>query len=157
MYPQRWLSVTLGGHACYRNWQAEQQEEYDAVAAELESEVPFGSLYRAAPGAPRVSESDVRAQSAALALENDVKALAAFNRGGRRDLFVSDKEVVAIRVPMLAVMGSLDDVAAVNRLRAILPALRVVIVDGATHAGSRGAARRPEFLAAVREFIGARR
>jgi hypothetical protein len=40
-------------------------------------------------------------------------------------------------------------------LKRIMPALvRVVVIDGATHSGERGALKRPEFTQAVREFIG---
>ncbi len=38
-----------------------------------------------------------------------------------------------------------------------MPALKVVVVDGATHGGERGILRRPEFLAALREFPSVRR
>lgn len=37
-----------------------------------------------------------------------------------------------------------------------MPALRVVIVDGATHGGERSVLRRPELLTALREFLAGR-
>jgi hypothetical protein len=41
-------------------------------------------------------------------------------------------------------------------LKKMMPALRlVVVIDGATHAGERGALKRPEFVRAVREFVDA--
>ena len=35
----------------------------------------------------------------------------------------------------------------------VVTSLPAVVVDGATHGGDRAAGRRPEFIAAVREFL----
>jgi len=40
-------------------------------------------------------------------------------------------------------------------LQKLLPSMQLVIVDGATHVGTRGVVRRPEFVAAIRNFIDA--
>jgi hypothetical protein len=59
-----------------------------------------------------------------------------------------------VKVPTLGVVGSLDGyVKDFQELKNLRPDLRLVVVDGATHGGDRGAMRRPEFIAAVREFI----
>ncbi len=42
-------------------------------------------------------------------------------------------------------------------MQALRPGMRLVVIDGATHGGPKGAMRRPEFLAAVRELITAHR
>ena len=106
---------------------------------------------------PKLTEDQIRAKSAALVAENDVKALAAYQRGGSRELNSTDAEVAAIKVSVLAIMGSLDNVPSVQQLQQILPSLKAIIVDGATHVGDRGLVRRPEFVAAIREFIAAYR
>jgi len=46
-------------------------------------------------------------------------------------------------------------VPSMNQLKTVLPSLKVVVIDGATHTGDRGAPRRPEFVKAIRDFIGA--
>ena len=59
---------------------------------------------------------------------------------------------------LLGIIGSVDaGLAGMNELKKVLPSLKVVIIDGATHTGERGATRRPEFVDAIREFIAALR
>ena len=38
-------------------------------------------------------------------------------------------------------------------MQALRPGMRLVVIDGATHGGPKGAMARPEFLAAVRELM----
>jgi len=155
--PDRFLTATLGGQAGYRNWKPEYDQSALRNAAELEGDVPFrGLVVSMNPrDEPPLSEEQIRAKSVALAAVNDVKALAAYQRGGSRELNATDDEVAAIKVPVLAIMGSVDNVPSVQQLQRLLPALKLVIIDGATHAGDRTAIRRPEFIAAIREFIDA--
>jgi pimeloyl-ACP methyl ester carboxylesterase len=157
--PERFLTATLGGHAGYRNWKPEYDRNAEPRAAELEGPVPFRGLVVAMTPAdePRRTEEQIRALSAALAAVNDVKALAAYTRAGTQALNSTDAEVAAIRVPILGVIGSLDNVASMNQLKGVLPSLRLLVIDGATHVGDRGAARRPEFVKAIREFIDSNR
>jgi pimeloyl-ACP methyl ester carboxylesterase len=93
--------------------------------------------------------------SAALTAENDVRALAAIRRGGFHGLYNTREEAAAIRVPFLMVIGSLDAVGAGKTMQSILPGAKLVVIEGATHGGERGAVRRPEFIAAVRQFLAA--
>jgi pimeloyl-ACP methyl ester carboxylesterase len=155
--PDRFLSATLGGHAGYRNWRPEFDQSAERFALELESEVPFRGLVIAMTprDEPRRSEEDIRARSAALAAINDVKALAAYQRGGTREFNSTDEEVAAIKVPVLGIIGSLDNVQAMQGLKRILPSLELVAIDGATHTGDRGALGRAEFVGAVGRFIAA--
>jgi alpha-beta hydrolase superfamily lysophospholipase len=63
-------------------------------------------------------------------------------------------------VPTLAVVGSADRaITGVNSLKAVWPALKVVVIQDAVHssANERGAPRRPEFVGAIREFVAAHR
>jgi pimeloyl-ACP methyl ester carboxylesterase len=151
----RFLTATLAGHSGYRNWRPEYDRNAERTALELEGDVPFRGLVVAMTprDVPARSEADIRARSAALAAVNDVKALAAYYRGGSRELNATDDEVAAIKVPVLGVIGGLDNVQGMKQLQGILPSLKLVVIDGATHWGDRGAPRRPEFVAAIREFI----
>ena len=155
--PDRFATATLAGQAGYRNWKPEYALTSARNAAELESDVPFRSLVVSTTPSdePKRTDEDIRARSAALAAVNDVKALAAYQRGGSRALNSTDAEVAAIKVPVLGIMGSLDNVASMRRLQMLLPSLEIVVIDGATHWGDRGATRRPEFVAAIRAFIAA--
>ena len=153
--PNRFVTATLGGQAGYRNWKPEYDRSAERYAAELEGDVPFRGLVVAMtpPDEPKRTEEDIRSRSAALAAVNDVKALAAYQRGGSRALNSTDAEVAAIQIPVLGIIGSLDNVASMKQLQTLLPSLKLIVIEGATHVGDRGALRRPEFVAAIREFV----
>ena len=60
----------------------------------------------------------------------------------------------AIRVPTVGIVGSLDGyLADFKDMQALRPDMRLVVIDGASHGGPKGAMARPEFLAAVRELL----
>lgn len=61
-------------------------------------------------------------------------------------------------MPLLAVIGSADPIkAGVDAFKRLMPTLNVVVIDGATHSGVRGAPARPEFRDAVHDFLTAHR
>jgi pimeloyl-ACP methyl ester carboxylesterase len=153
--PDRFLTATLGGHSGYRNWRPQYDDSARRNAAELESDVPFRGLVIAMTprDEPKRTEEDIRTRSDALVATNDVQALAAYYRGGTREFNATDQEVAAIKVPTIGIIGSLDNVAAMNELHNVLSLLRVVVIDGATHIGPRAAPRRPEFADAIRRFV----
>jgi len=119
--------------------------------------MPFRSLIlRVAPtDQPKPTDETVQARSQPLLSRNDRRALAALVRSRGEQTF-SDMHMAAVRVPTLGLIGSADaNIAAMNQLKSVLHSLKVVVIDGATHGGERGAARRPEFVDNLREFIAA--
>jgi pimeloyl-ACP methyl ester carboxylesterase len=155
----RFLTAVFVGHHAVRSWTPKDEEEAEASARELEGATPFKSLVLgiAAPGTPIPSDEEIRKLTAPLVAANDLQALAAFHRG-RRALNVTDKELAAVRVPTLGIIGSADpSVETMRQLKPYMPALTVVVVDGAEHGGERGILRRPEFLRTVREFLDRKR
>jgi pimeloyl-ACP methyl ester carboxylesterase len=158
--PGRFLTVTLGASGGSRNWVPEDDQIGERNAAELEGDAPFRRLVIALTplDEPKRTDADIRAQSEAWAAMNDIKALAAYNRGGMRELEATDEEMSAVKVPVLGVVGSVDAaLRGLKELQTILPSMRLVVIDGATHAGERSAARRPGFVDAIREFIASHR
>lgn len=156
--PDRFLTATLGGSAGFRNWKPYYDSVAQRTAIELEGDVPFRSLVVSMTPAdePKRTEAEIRARSDALVAVNDVKALAAYQRKGSRDINTTDAEMAKIQVPVIGVIGSVDGgVRAMRELQTILPGITVVVIDGATHVGDRAAPRRPEFVAAIREHIAA--
>jgi len=66
----------------------------------------------------------------------------------------TDGRFSKVKVPMLAVVGSLDEyLSDFNELKKMRPEVKLVVIDQARHGGSRGASLRPEFIIVVREFI----
>ena len=157
--PGRFISATLSGHSGVRSWGAQDEQAAEAAAVELEGGTPFRSLILAiAPtDQPRPTEEAIRARSRELVAGNDPIALAAYNRG-RRGLATTNGQMATIRVPTIGVIGGADAfLVGMKELKVLLPALTVVVIDGATHSGERAATRRPEYVNAIREFIAAHR
>ena len=154
--PDRFITATLGGASGRREaWGAQSEQAAEEEAVELENGIPFRSLIlRIAPiDEPKPTDEAIRQRSQAMVAVNDTAALAAFMRG-RRTQLVTDAQMAAVQVPTLGIVGSADpNLTGMNSLKTIWPGLKVIIIEGATHAGERGAQRRPEFVNAIREFI----
>jgi pimeloyl-ACP methyl ester carboxylesterase len=89
---------------------------------------------------------------------NDAAALAAMIRAWR-DMVVTAAKVEAIKVPLLAIVGSADpNLAGVQEFKRQKPALEVVVVEGATHGSpgdTRGILRQAQTRDAWRQFLAA--
>ena len=155
-HPDRLITAILGGHSGLRDWEPEDQKFYEDFGARAESDVPFRSLASVALPGVKPTEEQIRSVSASLAAENDVKALAALRRGGMRGLYNTSDQAAAIKVPFLMIYGSLDAVRSGQAMQKLLPSATLVVIWTA-HGGDKGAARRPEFVAAARQFIDAHR
>jgi pimeloyl-ACP methyl ester carboxylesterase len=155
----RFMTATFVGHHPEWKWTDADAQEAEAAAKELEGDTPFRSLIIgiSPPNAAPPSDDEVRKLAQGLVAANDLKALAAFQRG-RRPLVVSEAQLAAVRVPSIEIIGSLDpNLDGMKELKKILPSLETVVVEGATHGGERGVLRRPEFLTALRQFLDAPR
>jgi pimeloyl-ACP methyl ester carboxylesterase len=154
MYPERFLSAVVGAAAYRRSRSERADREAQAAAREIEGGIYRALIVSTAPtDEPAPTEQVIKALSAAI--PGDRKAHAALMRA-RRALLVTDAEMVAVRVPTLAVVGAADpQLLRVKAMQAVWPALAVEIVPGATHptVHPRGLPRRPEFLAAIRAWI----
>jgi pimeloyl-ACP methyl ester carboxylesterase len=150
----RLASVSFVGHHPIREWTVADERDAEASARDLESDTPFRSLILAiSPPDAVPTEERIRTLSRELMVANNPKALAAYHRA-LRGLAVTDGALAAVSIPMLAIVGSEDPAfAGVQALKMVVPALPVVVVDGAEHGGERGVLRRPEFLSALRQFL----
>jgi pimeloyl-ACP methyl ester carboxylesterase len=79
----------------------------------------------------------------------DSKAQAAAGRSLRK-LMVSDDQLKAIRVPVLAIYGSNDMVELITGIKTLVPGIQVSVIDGASHGE---APERPEFVVGIRNFL----
>jgi pimeloyl-ACP methyl ester carboxylesterase len=159
--PERFLTAVMGGSTGRFRWNAAEEARIEQEASEKEREcISRSQMRRLAPtGQPTPSEEEIQKRSAACMADpnQDRFALAALHRGSK-DLAVTPEQAAAIKVPTLGVVGSLDGyLAAFQEFRKLRPDLKLVVIEGASHGGPRGAMARPEFVAAVREFIAAHR
>jgi pimeloyl-ACP methyl ester carboxylesterase len=158
MHPERFLTATLGGGAGFFRWTAGDVDvrEKEAAETELLGYSPSQGIRMAATNAPKPTEEEIKTRSvAALANPNqDRFAIAAVMRS-YRELVISPALATAVKVPTLGIAGSEDPLplGQIQDLKKLRPDLKLVIIDGAIHSGVRGAQSRPEFVAAIREFI----
>ena len=158
----RFTSATFGGAAGRFQWPEEDIAVRTVTEpAEREREcVSRTQIYRLAPtNAPKPDEETIKKLSAACMANPDIDrfALAARTRA-EKAYIITPAQLRSVKVPILAVVGSLDGyVADFNELKKLRPDVNLVIVDQATHGGPRGANLRPEFVTAIREFIASNR
>jgi pimeloyl-ACP methyl ester carboxylesterase len=79
----------------------------------------------------------------------DSKAQAAAGRS-LRQLTVSDDQLKAIRVPVLAIYGSKDMVELITGVKTLVPGIQFSVIEGASHGD---APERPEFVRGIRDFL----
>lgn len=154
MHPERFLTATLGAAAGRLRWTARDAELFEQEASETErlGFSPTLTLRIAPPNAPQLTEEEIKTRSAAaLANPNqDRFAIAALIRSFREQV-ISPAQAAAVKVPTLGIAGSIDPLLLdLQELKKLRPDLKLVIIDGANHSGAQS---RPEFVAAIREFI----
>jgi pimeloyl-ACP methyl ester carboxylesterase len=158
-HPDRVLTAVFGGSSPRLGWTAQNERDSNELAESLEQGKGMRPLILrlAPPNEPKPSDEAIEQASRASLGRNDALALAAVQRGNK-DQVVTLAEVRALPMPLLAVIGSADPIkAGVDAFKRIKPELKVVVIEGATHSGARGAPGRPEFAAAVREFLAGHR
>lgn len=146
--PERFITAVIGGASGRRVDDPKANEEEARQIAQGD----FRSLItRLAPiGTPPPTEETIRANSKQLSERVDLLAIAAMVRG-RPGLIVTEKDQAAVRVPTLAIVGSLDpNLMGVQTLKKLMPSLQIVVVEGAGHGPTL---RHPQFLDATRAFI----
>jgi len=155
LHPERLLTATMGGSGGRR---AGNDSFLEVEAGEIEREcVSSSRIRRLAPPDFKLSDAEFRKrvdqcksneqfdQHAAAAMLRSLPAMA-----------VTPAQLRSARVPTLGLVGSLDEnLARLKELQAMFPEMKLIVIANATHEGQRTAARRPEFVAAFREFTAA--
>jgi pimeloyl-ACP methyl ester carboxylesterase len=156
-HPDRFLTATLSGSAGRQRWTPEDAAAAETEAVEFEQGIPFRSvILRTAPtDRPKPTDEEIQERSQRLLARNDRLAMAALVRASGEQT-VSAKDMAAVQVPTLSLIGSADaNLDAMKRLASVLPTLKVVVIEGATHGGTLGVTRRPEFVDNFRAFTAA--
>jgi len=152
--PDRFLTATLSGAAGRQQWTTQDADAAEAEAVEFEQGIAFRSvILRTAPSdQPKPTDEAIQARSQQLLARNDRLAMAAVVRSRGEQTF-SAVQMAAVQVPTLGLIGSADaNLAAMKQLPSVLPTLKVVVIEGATHSGTLGVTRRPEFVDNFRAF-----
>jgi pimeloyl-ACP methyl ester carboxylesterase len=157
--PDRFLSAVLVAAAGRRQWTAREDDNTRNRVRELEGPTPFRATVLGVwpPDQPPPSEDVLQQRSLELSRTNDPLALAAFVKAVRGHV-VTTEQVASVKVPTMGIVGSADPaLAGMRDLKAVMPSLELVVVDGATHGYERSILRRPEFVDHVRRFVAERR
>lgn len=155
LYPQRVKTVTFGGSSP-RLWSEALEQRNTELADALEQGEGLRPLIIAlAPPNSPFTEQEIEELNRRQLARNDALALAAHVRSIRQQTVTPD-EIRAMKVPMLAIVGSEDPAAkaGVDDFKKLNPSVKTVVIPGAPHIGAQS---RPEFLTAVREFLTAHR
>ncbi|MBL8208716.1 MAG: alpha/beta hydrolase [Blastocatellia bacterium] len=155
--PERFLTATLAESGGTLGWTAEDQSRAEREATETEQGVSRTVVLRYWPTSkPKPTEEEIEAELKERRAANagqDVIARAAVRRSAG-DRAVTEAQVAAVKVPTISIVGTADPVMEkVRLLKSVMPQLKVVTIDGATHGDETAAFRRPEFLRALREFL----
>ncbi len=131
-HPEHFLTATVGGGAGFRTL----TPEFAKLRAGWEAQLERGEM-----------------TEGWAALHNDPLALLAVVKS-MPSLQWDEAKMRRVQVPVLAVVGSNDPwLEGARDLKSVLPSVKLVVIEGATHAGATGALYRPEFIAAIRAFL----
>ena len=158
-HPDRVLTAVFGGSTPRMAWTAENERDTNELAESLEQGNGMRPLaLRLWPvDEPKPSDEVLNQRARASLGRNDALALAAVQRGNKAQV-VTPANVRALTIPMLAVIGGVDPIKeGVDAFSKLKPELKVVVIEGASHGGARAAPSRPEFAAAIRDFLIAHR
>jgi pimeloyl-ACP methyl ester carboxylesterase len=158
-YPERVLTAIFGGSSPRMAWTEQGEKDAEELARSLENGKGIRPLILrlAPPNGPKPSEEEIEQLNKLRMATNDALALAAVTRGNREQV-VNVHDVKALKMPILAMVGADDPlIAGVRAFKGVLPAVQLVVVEGATHSGARGLPARAEFAGGVRDFIAAHR
>ncbi len=151
LHPERFLSATLGGASGRRNWSTEDDRRVAIESAEMDEGRLSTQILRLWPAdRPRPDAAQIAALSAEIIAGRDRHALAAVRRSNREQA-VTAAQMAAVKVPVLGIVGSADAYRAdFDALKALMPRMQLVVIEGATHGSAPG---HPEFLRALSAFL----
>jgi len=150
MKPERFLTATLGGDGGMLAPTEAELKFDEQLATDMEQRSLRDLLSVLAPKDQAPTDEQIKQREAEFFATNDAAALAAVARG-LPDLAITEGQVAQITVPTLAIVGSSDPFSErVRKLKSAMPMLKVVSIENATHMTAIG---RPEFVAALQEFL----
>jgi pimeloyl-ACP methyl ester carboxylesterase len=157
LHPERFLTaIQVSGSG--RSPEAANDPRIEVEASEIEKScISRSRLFRQAPANAKPTEEVYRQREEQCRADPnfDQYATAASLRGYRNQA-VTAEQMKAVKVPTLGLAGSLDSALKdMQQLKKFRPDMKLVILEGVTHAGPTGIQNQPELIVAIREFIAA--
>jgi pimeloyl-ACP methyl ester carboxylesterase len=151
-HPERIISAVMGGAGWSRD--TDDHTVIDALAKSLDEGNGIIPLMKALtpPGAPQLTDEQLKTRNQMVMLVNDPKALSACIRG-MLNLHVAREKLENNQVPVLAVIGELDPLKkGVDAMEGVTKNLTVVVVKGGDHMSTL---RNPTFEKSIEDFLAA--
>ena len=155
LHPERFLAgVQVAGAG--RTPQEANDPRIETEAAEIARDcVSRSRLMRQAPAVMKPTEEEIQQRIISCRADKnfDQQAVAASLRG-YKDQAVTNAQMAAVKVPTLGIVGTLDHtLKAMQELKAIRPAMKLVLLEGVSHTGKTGIQGDPRLVTEIRTFI----
>jgi pimeloyl-ACP methyl ester carboxylesterase len=155
LHPERFLTgVQVAGAG--RTPEEANDPRIETEAAEIARDcVSRSRLMRQAPAGMKPTEEEIQQRIIPCRADKNFDQLAvAASLRGYKDQAVTNAQMAAVKVPTMGIVGTLDHTfKAMQELKAIRPAMKLVILDGVSHTGKTGIQGDPRLVTEIRTFI----
>lgn len=155
LHPERFLTgVQVAGAG--RTPEEANDPRIETEAAEIARDcVSRSRLMRQAPAGMKLTEEEIQQRITACRADKNFDQLAvAASLRGYKDQAVTNAQMAAVKVPTMGIVGTLDHTfKAMQELKAIRRAMKLVILDGVSHTGKTGIQGDPRLVTEIRTFI----
>lgn len=159
LHPERFLTgVQVAGAG--RSPEEANDPRIETEAAEIARDcISRSRLMRQAPAGMKPTEEDIQQRIAACRADKTFDQLAtAASLRGYRDQAVTAEQMAAVKVPTLGIVGTLDHtLKAMQHLKTLRPAMKLVLLEGVSHTGKTGIQSNPALVSEIRLFIAEQR
>ena len=155
LHPERFLTgVQVGGAG--RTPDEANDPRIETEASEIARDcISRSRLMRQAPAGMKPTEEEIQLRIIACRADKNFDPLAvAASLRGYKDQAVTNAQMAAVKVPTMGIVGTLDHtLKAMQELKIIRPAMKLVILDGVSHTGKTGIQGDPRLVTEIRTFI----
>jgi pimeloyl-ACP methyl ester carboxylesterase len=155
LHPERFLTgVQVGGAG--RTPDEANDPRIETEASEIARDcISRSRLMRQAPAGMKPTEEEIQRRIIACRADKNFDPLAvAASLRGYKDQAVTNAQMAAVKVPTMGIVGTLDHtLKAMQELKIIRPAVKLVILDGVSHTGKTGIQGDPRLVTEIRTFI----
>ena len=159
LHPERFLTaVQVAGAG--RSPAAANDPRIEVEAAEIEKEcVSRSRIYRQAPPNAKPTEEMYQQRVAACRADRNFDQLAvAASLRGYKDHAVTPEQMMAVKVPTLGIVGTLDHtLKEMQELKRLRPDMKFILLEGVSHTGPTGIQGQPQLVTEIRAFLAEQR
>jgi pimeloyl-ACP methyl ester carboxylesterase len=159
LHPERFLTgVQVAGAG--RSPQEANNPRIETEAAEIARDcISRSRMMRQAPAGMKPTEEEIQQRIATCRADKTFDQLAtAASLRGYKDQAVTAEQMAAVKVPTMGIVGTLDHTLKdMQELKAIRPAMKLVLLEGVSHTGKTGIQGSPALVSEIRTFVAEQR